>query len=53
MREKRHYYWVLQLNRGASPEAIEAAYTRLARHYDPATSNKPRAAQRLQEIQEA
>ncbi len=53
MREKRHYYWVLQLNWGASPEAIEAAYTRLARQYDPATSNKPRAAQRLQEIQEA
>ena len=53
MREKRHHYWVLQLNRGASPEAIEAAYTRLARQYDPATSKEPRAAQRLQEIQEA
>lgn len=53
MREKRHYYWVLRLNRGASPEEIEAAYTGLARQYDPATSNKPRAAQRLQEIQEA
>lgn len=53
MRKKRNYYSVLQLNRFASPEAIEAAYTRLARQYDPATSKRPRAEQRLQEIQEA
>lgn len=53
MRKKRDYYSVLQLNRSASNEAIEVAYTRLAGQYDPTTSKRPKAAQRLQEIQEA
>lgn len=47
------HYSVLQVSRSASPEDIERAYQRLSRVYDPATSKKPRAAQRYQEMQEA
>lgn len=50
---ERDYYAILQINRGARQEAIERAYERLARLYDPALSRKPRAALRWQELNEA
>ena len=53
MSKQRSYYSVLQVGRVATREAIEAAYRRLSRLYDPATSKRPRAAQRFQEIQDA
>ncbi len=53
MPKQRTYYSVLGANPAATQEAIEAAYRRLSRLYDPATSKKPRAAQRLKEIEEA
>ena len=53
MPKQRHHYSVLQVSRVATKEAIEAAYRRLSRLYDPATSTRPRAAQRFKEIQEA
>jgi len=49
----RDYYSILQVSRGANQEAIERAYERLARLYDPAVSKKPKAAARWQEITEA
>ena len=53
MSTERDYYSILQINRNADQEAIERAYQRLARVYDPATSNKPKAAARFREITEA
>ena len=53
MATERDYYSILQINRGASQDAIERAYERLARLYDPALSRKPRAALRWQELNEA
>ena len=53
MPKQRSHYSVLQISRVASKDAIEAAYRRLSRLYDPAASTRPRAAQRFQEIQEA
>jgi hypothetical protein len=50
---ERDYYSILELNRNASQDAIERAYRRLSALYDPATSRKPRAAQRHAAIQEA
>jgi len=53
MPKQRNYYSVLQISRVATREAIESAYRRLSRLYDPATSTRPRAVQRFKEIQEA
>jgi len=53
MTEERDYYSVLQLNPAATQEAIEAAYRRLSRIYDPAVSKKPKAAQRFKAITQA
>jgi peptidylprolyl isomerase len=50
---KRDYYSVLQVNPSASPGAIDAAYERLSRLYDPQTSHKLRASERRQELDEA
>jgi len=50
---ERDYYAVLQLNRAASDDDIDAAYERLSRLYDPAVSKKPRAQARWQQISEA
>jgi FKBP-type peptidyl-prolyl cis-trans isomerase len=49
----RNYYAILQVSRYVGDEEIKAAYERLSRMYDPATSRKPRAAQRLAEVEEA
>lgn len=53
MPDEREYYSILQVSRNATPEAIDRAYARLSRIYDPATTRKPRAAQRYREITEA
>ena len=53
MATERDYYAVLQLNRAASDDDIDAAYERLSRLYDPAVSKKPRAQARWQQISEA
>lgn len=53
MPNERDYYSILQVNRAASQEAIEKAYARLSRLYDPALSKKPRAAARWRELNEA
>ena len=53
MAEQRDYYSILQVNKSASQEAIERAYQRLSRMYDPAASRKPKAALRFKEISEA
>jgi hypothetical protein len=50
---ERDYYSILQVSRGADQEAIERAYQRLARLYDPAVSKKPKAQLRWQELNEA
>jgi peptidylprolyl isomerase len=50
---RRDYYSVLQVNPNANAAAIDAAYERLARLYDPETSRKQRASVRKQELDEA
>jgi len=50
MAKDRDYYAILQVNRLASADEIEASYQRLARLYDPAVSRKPRAAARWEQI---
>jgi len=50
---ERDYYSILQVNRAADDDEIEAAYNRLARLYDPAVSRKPRAPARWAEISQA
>jgi peptidylprolyl isomerase len=50
---ERDYYSVLQVNRAASDDDIDAAYERLSRLYNPAVSKKPRAQSRWQQITEA
>ncbi len=51
--ENLDYYAILQVNRDATTEEIEAAHERLSRTYNPETSRKPRAAQRYAEVQAA
>ncbi len=53
MAENLDYYAILQVNRNATTEEIEAAHERLSRMYDPETSRKPRAAERHAEVQAA
>jgi peptidylprolyl isomerase len=50
---QRDYYSILQVNPAATQEAIEAAYRRLSRLYDPEISQKRKAAERKQELDEA
>jgi len=50
---QRDYYSILQVNPSASQEAIEAAYQRLSKIYDPQVSKKRKAAERRLEIEEA
>jgi peptidylprolyl isomerase len=49
----RDYYSILQVNPNASGTAIDVAYDRLARLYDPETSRKQKAASRKEELDEA
>jgi len=53
MPDERTHYSILQVSRHATDEEIQTAYERLSRVYDPATSRKPRAAQRHAEVQRA
>jgi peptidylprolyl isomerase len=49
----RDYYSILQVNPGANAAAIDAAYERLSKIYDPETSKKSRASERRAELEEA
>ena len=49
----KDYYAILQVPRNASQEDIERAYQRLSALYDPATSQKSKAAQRHSDVEEA
>lgn len=53
MSYEKDYYAILQINRNASQDEIERAYTRLSKAYDPQTSQKRRASQRFSDVQEA
>src|SRR2546426_7366855 len=53
MSKERDHYSILQVNRLAGADEIDASYQRLARLYDPAVSRKPRAAARWAEIKGA
>jgi len=53
MAKERDYYSILQVNRLADGDEIDASYKRLARLYDPAVSRKPRAAARWAQIKGA
>ena len=53
MAKERDYYSILQVNRLADADEIDAAYDRLSKLYDPETSRKPRAATRRAQIEDA
>ncbi len=54
MAEKRDYYEVLGVGRGAGAEEIKKAFRKLARQYHPdANRNDPAAAEKFKEINEA
>jgi peptidylprolyl isomerase len=50
---QRDYYSILQVNPAASQEAIDAAYARLSKLYDPGVSKKRKAADRKQDLDTA
>ena len=49
----RDYYSILQVNPSASAATIDAAYERLSKIYDPETSRKQRAAEKMADVDEA
>ena len=53
MAEKRDYYEVLGLNRGASNDEIRQAYRSLAKKFHPDINKSPDAEERFKEINEA
>ena len=53
MAEKRDYYEVLGLSKGASEEEIKKAYRQLAKKYHPDLNKAPDAADKFKEVQEA
>lgn len=53
MAEKRDYYTVLEVPRGASNDEIKKAYRRLARQYHPDINKEPDAEDKFKEINEA
>lgn len=53
MAEKRDYYEVLGLSKGASKDEIKSAYRRLAKKYHPDLNHEPDAADKFKEVQEA
>jgi hypothetical protein len=53
MAREQSLYQVLQVDPGAEPEIVEAAYRRLARMYHPDVSRSPDAERRMKEINAA
>lgn len=53
MRSEPDYYTILQVNRYAEPEVIEAAYRRLAAKYHPDVNRAPEAAEKMKRINAA
>ena len=53
MAQKRDYYEVLGVNRGAPQEDIKKAFRRLARQYHPDVNKEPGSEERFKEINEA
>jgi molecular chaperone DnaJ len=53
MSNKRDYYEVLGLAKGASPEEIKKAYRQMARKYHPDVNKEPDAEDRFKEVNEA
>ncbi len=53
MAEKRDYYEVLGISKGASDDEIKKAFRKLAKKYHPDVSKEPDAEQKFKEINEA
>jgi molecular chaperone DnaJ len=53
MADKRDYYDVLGVSRGATQDELKKAYRGLARQYHPDVNNDPNAGERFKEISEA
>ena len=53
MADKRDYYEVLELSKGASDDDIKKAYRKLAKKYHPDLNKAPDAADKFKEVQEA
>jgi len=53
MTDKRDYYEVLGINRGASPDEIRRAYRNLAKEFHPDVNKSPEAEGKFKEINEA
>ena len=53
MADKRDYYEVLGLSKGASDDEIKKAYRKLAKKYHPDVNKEPGAEEKLKEINEA
>ena len=53
MAEKRDYYEVLGVSKGASDDEIKRAYRKLAKKYHPDLNKEPGAADKFKEVNEA
>ena len=53
MAEKRDYYEVLGLSKGASEDEIKKAYRKMAKKYHPDINKEPGAEEKFKEINEA
>ena len=53
MSEKRDYYQVLGISKGASDDEIKKAYRKLAKQYHPDVNKEPGAEEKFKEVNEA